>query len=317
MSTNCISVLDHATGEIRYNMTNDFMFKTVLQRSNHVLIRLLSSLLHLEESDIKSAIVTNPIMPGEVIDDKTVILDVMILLNNDTNVNLEMQVINHHNWTDRSVYYLCRSFSNLEKNEDYRTVRPSYQIGFLDYTLFPNEPEFYATYLLMNRRSHKVYNDKFRLSVVCLSQIDLATEEDRHYQIDKWARLFMATTWEDLKMMGTNDSVFQEAGTVMYEVSEDEHMRQILEAREDARRNENDLRNYYQEQIEQAKAEVEAKAKAEVEKAHSERDKAESERDKAQSERNKAQSERDKAQSERDKALARVAELERLLAVKS
>jgi len=79
----------------------------------------------------------------------------------------------------------------------------------------------------MNRRSHKAYNDKFRLSVICLSQIDLATEEDRRYQIDEWARLFNATTWEDLKMMGTTDSVFQEAGTVMYEASEDEHMQQI------------------------------------------------------------------------------------------
>ncbi len=263
---NRISALDHATGEIRYNMTNDFMFKTVLQRSNHVLIRLLCSLLHLEESAIKSAIVTNPIVPGELINDKTVILDVMVLMNDNTNVNLEMQVINHHNWTDRSVYYLCRSFTNLVKADNYRSVKPSYQIGFLDYTLFPDEPEFYANYLLMNTRSHKVYNDKFRLSVVSLSQIDLATEEDRRYHIDDWARLFKATTWEDLKMMGTNDSVFQEAGTVMYEVSEDEHMRQILEAREDARRNENDLLNYIQERIDEAeaKAEAQAEAKAEV-----------------------------------------------------
>ena len=66
---------------------------------------------------------------------------------------------------------------------------------FCDYTLFPDDPQFYATFLLMNHRSHKVYNDKFRLSVVSLSQIDIATEEDRRYQIDKWARLFKATTW--------------------------------------------------------------------------------------------------------------------------
>lgn len=285
MSKNTISVLDHATGEIRYNMTNDFMFKTVLQRSNHVLIRLLCSLLHLEESDIKSAVVTNPIMPGDVINDKTVILDVKILMNDNTNVNLEMQVINQHNWVDRSVYYLCRNFANLEEGEDYSSVRPSYQISFLDYTLFPDDPEFYATFLLMNRCSHKVYNDKFRLSVVSLSQIDLATEEDRRYQVDKWARLFKATTWEDLKMVGTNDSVFQEAGTVMYEVSEDEHMRQILEAREDARRNASDLKKYYQARIAEAEAAAQAAtqaAQAEVDAAKAAQQVVEKERDELQ-----------------------------------
>ena len=200
-TNNSISILDHVSGEIRYNMTNDFMFKCVLQNNNHVLIRLLCSLLHLKEEEISSATVTNPIKPGDTIDGKTVILDVHVLMNDNTQVNLEMQVINYQNWVDRSTYYLCKSFTSLKKGEDYENVKPSYQIGFLDYTLFPKAPEFYATYLLMNQRSHQVYNDKLRLSVVCLSQIDLATEEDRRYQIDVWARLFKATTWEELKML--------------------------------------------------------------------------------------------------------------------
>ncbi len=89
-------------------------------------------------------------------------------------------------------------------------------------------------------------------------------------------------------MMATSDSVFQEVGTVMYEVSEDEHMRQILEAREDARRNENDMKKYYQKRIDEANAKADAAVK-----------------------------ERDDAARERDAALARVAELEKQLAAKS
>lgn len=87
------SLFASATGPIRFNMTNDFMFKTVLQRNNHVLIGLICALLHLDESTVKSAVVQNPIEPGELIDDKTVILDVKVLLNNNNNntiIDLEM-----------------------------------------------------------------------------------------------------------------------------------------------------------------------------------------------------------------------------------
>jgi predicted RNase H-like nuclease (RuvC/YqgF family) len=34
--------------------------------------------------------------------------------------------------------------------------------------------------------------------VLDLNQINLATEEDKRYQIDRWARLFKATTWDEL-----------------------------------------------------------------------------------------------------------------------
>lgn len=67
---------------------------------------LIGSLLHLDQSEIKSTVATNPIRLGEQIDNKTFILDINVLLNDDTNLNLEMQVINMSNWTDRSLSYM-------------------------------------------------------------------------------------------------------------------------------------------------------------------------------------------------------------------
>lgn len=61
----------------------------------------------------------------------------------------------------------------------YKIAQPAIHIGFLDYTLFEESPEFYATYKLINVKNHDIYNDNFTLSVVNLSRIDLATEEDK------------------------------------------------------------------------------------------------------------------------------------------
>ena len=38
-----------------------------------------------------------------------------------------------------------------------------------------------------------------------LINTELATDEDKEYNIDTWARLFKATTWEEIKMITENN----------------------------------------------------------------------------------------------------------------
>lgn len=174
-----------ATGSLTIPMTNDYLFRALLQKNNHVLVGLLSALLHLAPSDIFSAEITNPIELGTTIDTKTFILDIKISLNDSAVINLEMQVVNEHNWPDRSLSYLCRSFDHLSSGEGYQTTRPVIQIGLLNFSLFPEYPEFYSTYKFLNVKNHTLYSDKLRLSVLDLTRTDLAIEENKHYQLDR------------------------------------------------------------------------------------------------------------------------------------
>ena len=103
-------------------------------------------------------------------------------------------------------------------------------------------PEFYATYRMINIRNHtQVYSDKFTLSVVDLTQIDNATNEDKSSKIDYWARLFKAKTWEELQMLAQNDEYLQEAATSIRIANEAEIVREQCRAREDALRRERTL----------------------------------------------------------------------------
>ena len=224
----------NATGKIEYSMTNDYMFRMVLQSNNNVLKGLISSMMHVPLSDIKSVEIVNPIELGKHIDDKDFILDVKVMLNDNSIINLEMQVTNYSNWTNRSLCYLCRTFDNVQKGEDYNSAIPVTHIGFLDYDLFPDELEFYSTYMLQNVETGKIYNSKFRLSVLSLNQIKLATKEDKKWHIDEWARLFKATTWEELKMIAEKDQVYSEAANSIYIQNSDETVRAMCEARQEA-----------------------------------------------------------------------------------
>lgn len=222
-----------ASGPLRFNMTNDYMFRAVLQANNKVLRGLICSLLHLSEEDVCSARITNPIILGESINNKEFRLDINVCLNDHTRINLEMQVSDRMDWQNRSLIYLCRSFDQLDHGQNYIEARPVIHIGFLDYTLFEECPEFYATYKLINVKNRSIYSDNFTLSVINLSRIDLATEEDRKYQIDYWARLFKATTWEEIHMLASDNSYITEASNTMFRLSTEENIRKRCLDREE------------------------------------------------------------------------------------
>ena len=241
------SYLD-ATGPIRYGMTNDYMFRAVLQENNYVLKGLICSLLHLKPADVTSVIITNPIKLGETVDDKEFILDIDVLMNDNTAINLEMQMAYQVDWRERSLSYLCRSFDKLCRGAEYREVKPTIHIGFLNFSPDTEAaPEFYASYQLLNKKTLRPYSDKFLLRVVNLKQIDLATEEDKANHIDYWARLFTATSWEDIKMIVQNDSFLSAASQSLYESNADEITRQKCRAREEYFKRERALKNMTEE----------------------------------------------------------------------
>ncbi|MBD5451985.1 MAG: Rpn family recombination-promoting nuclease/putative transposase [Lachnospiraceae bacterium] len=171
MNNNQQNTFQNATGKIDYTLMNDYMFRAVMQESKNVLKEFICALLHLNPKTVKSVTILNPLELGKSFNAKTFVLDIKVLLDNATIINLEMQVLKQSFWIDRSLSYLCDIFNNLEKGNDYSQIKPAYHIGIVDFTPFPDYPEFYATNKLMNVKKHYIYNDNFTLNVLDLSYI--------------------------------------------------------------------------------------------------------------------------------------------------
>lgn len=223
-----------ATGSIDYPFTNDYMFRAILQKDKQVLKALIAALLHLKKESIHDVAITNPIELGAAISDKDFILDIRVNLNNEQLIDLEMQMSNEYNWSERSISYAARSFDQLNSGEEYKEVLPVHSIGFLNFTLFEDQPEFFATYELRNKKTGHLYSSKFSIHVLDLTRIDLATAEDQNYEIDRWAKFFKAKTWEELRMIAKNNPDLLQASNDLYTVNADEIIRQQARARADA-----------------------------------------------------------------------------------
>ena len=175
----------------------------------------------------------NPIVIGETINDKEFRLDIKAVLNHYQQINLEMQVVNRHDWPERSIGYLSRMYNSLQKEDQYINVKPAIHVGILNFSPFEGEPIFYSQNVLMDMNKHRIYSDKFQVNVLELKQIELATEEDKEWNLDFWAKLFKAGTWEELKMIAKDNEYFTEASNTLCDLYADFNVRERCRDRED------------------------------------------------------------------------------------
>ena len=224
------------TGPLPHKLTNDYMFKAFLQKNEKALRGLLCALLRLQNSDIKTVTITNPIILGERITDKYVVLDINLLLNDNTIINIEMQVENLKNWTERSLTYLCKNYDQLKTGEDYKESKKAIQIGILDFTIDGFPQELFLDYYLINRKTNHIYSDKVSILVLQLNQLGKEEDEASMPDLYHWAQLFCADTWEEIIMLADKNKEISECIVTLKELSEDERIQLECEAREKARR---------------------------------------------------------------------------------
>ncbi len=217
-------------------MTNDYLFHGIIQESEYALKSLLCAVMHLHSEDIKDIIITNPIILGQEIGDKPFVLDVRMLMNNNTIIDLELQVINYHDWPERSLQYLCRCFDALTRGQKYIDSLAAIHIGILDYEVFPGECALVDNFRLYNSKNGKLYSDKFQLYIMTLPRRDDASEEDKQFHSDLWAQFFKARFWEELKMLAEKDKGIESAVNAPYILWNDDMVQQQILAREDYER---------------------------------------------------------------------------------
>ena len=58
-----------------------------------------------------------------------------------------------------------------------------------------------------------------------VTKIDLATEDDKLYNVDKWATFLKADSWEVVKMLAKEDTYINDAAKKLFLANEDEQLR--------------------------------------------------------------------------------------------
>ena len=141
----------------KYKLSNDFIFKKVFAQdeNNSELIDLLEAILDIK---IEKVEVKNPELPKNAMDEKASILDIKAYINNDTIIDIELQVKNEYNITERSVLYLSKLVAGqMEVGDDYTKLKKSISIVILLFNYFETNTYHNVAHMKFERTKEEKY----------------------------------------------------------------------------------------------------------------------------------------------------------------
>ena len=216
--------------------TSDFCFKELMQNSK-VRKGIISALLGINPEEIAETKLLPTSTTEEYPDGKLGILDVLIKLENGTQVGMEMQVAKYDYWTNRILFYLCRMFTGqIGKGDTYDKLKKCIHVSFLDFIHFENDYDFYRKITLRDEKNSE-YTDLLELHILELKK--LPQEEQNENGLLKWTRFLDGKCREDFEKMAEKDEYIDEAYELLKKMSADDRKRLEYEAREKAVRDYN------------------------------------------------------------------------------
>ena len=215
-------------------LTNDGMFHLVFLSNEKARRALTSVLLNIPESEINAIDVLNPMQFSDAYDAKQTVLDLRVHLNNDTFLNIEVQVRRFQEWTNRTVIYTCRQITEQSNREGfaYKDLEPVIHVAIMDHTLFEDHKRFFARYEVKDEEGYR-YTDKIQFYVMDLTAIDDADDAQKERGLTDWAKAFRAKSWEEVNQI--DNSGVKEAAKTMRLIMSNPTEREMIRMRQDAR----------------------------------------------------------------------------------
>ncbi len=211
----------------------DFCFKELLS-DEYVRRGFLSAILGVAPDMILWTKLLPTYLRKQHKDDKFGILDVRVMLQDESQVDVEMQVIAYDYWAERSLFYLSKMYvDQIHEGEDYGQLKKCIHVSILDFKLFDDE-EYYSRFHIWEDNRRLQYSDKFEIHVLELPKLEKYDYPET--ELLKWARFFNATDKEELEMAAGGNEYTQKAYERLVELSADEEKRMEYEARQKALR---------------------------------------------------------------------------------
>ena len=172
----------------------DFSFK-YLFLNEEIRRCFISDVLGIPLDKIRSVRLANTLLWKQYWKQKQGIVDVLIELNNDSKVNIELQIEMLAYWDKRSLFYLSKLFTEgLLSGQKYEKLKRCICISVLGFNL-DERPEYHKIYRLRDETGHE-FSDMLEIHVIELNKPLSGTG-----RMDDWIRLFNVRNKEELDML--------------------------------------------------------------------------------------------------------------------
>ena len=211
----------------------DFAFKEIMFEEA-VRNGFLSAVLQLRPETIRKTVLTNTQLRKLYPEDKLGLLDVRLSMNDDTEIDIEIQLSALNIWADRALFYLAKIYADqISAGEKYDVLKKCISISILDFKLLEDSEEFYSCFHLREDVRHTLYTDKMEFHVIELPKLPEELKESSS-DLLLWAKFISAERKEEFEMLAEKNESIEKAYEKLRMISRDKEKRMEYEAREKA-----------------------------------------------------------------------------------
>ena len=244
--------------KIKVNMLNDVFFKSLLcdDRHKELTLNFLNSILNRtgDEAFYDIEFLDKEIDP--IIEaGKVSILDIRAKMNDDTYVNVEVQIAKPVDMKKRAMFYWSKLYSyQIGKGEDYSLLKDVISINLLNFILFKEHKRCHSSCHITDDFDKNTVIKDFEMHFIELPKFKIS-DIKRLKKSEKWFALFSnKCTDEELEEIAMSEPSIKKALEYQNYFMHDEKLRYKYELQEKAIRDYNSsMRAFKQEGIQENK----------------------------------------------------------------
>ncbi len=226
--------------EIQLKVTNDYIFKKIFaKKGNESLLQdLLNSILQIKIKSIE--VIADANLERQLESNKLGILDIKAKVDEDTIIDIEIQIINRYNMIERTLFYWSGLYYNvLQKGEDYKEIKKVIAINILDYNEFEEGP-YHEIAKLRREYLYKILTDKIEIHFIQIPKFK-KQRKDMKTKLDMWMDFISQIDEKEVKNAMSKNKEIKKAQEEYEYLTGDEEERRIAFLREKAIRDENSI----------------------------------------------------------------------------
>ena len=215
----------------------DFVFKSIFGNEKYpeILISFLNAVLNPpEEKKIIKVKIENPNIDKMDIEDKYSILDILATANDNTKIDIEIQIKNNYDMIPRTIYYLSKLIEGqMKEGEDYNRILKSITINIVDFELLKSNKRVHNSFVFKEKETGEVLTDLAEIHFIELPKLkieDINTED----LLNDWLLFIENPESEAIEMLKTKIKEIGSAKKVLEVLSLDKEARLVYESRQKA-----------------------------------------------------------------------------------
>ena len=172
----------------------------------------------------------------ELIDDKTGILDIEATIDENTVIDIEMQMQNQYNMKERTLYYWSGLYyTGLQKNENYKINKRAITINIMNFDMFKEGPYHEKVEL---RREYKniLLTDKLEIHFIQLTKFMKEARKEEDKELWNWLTFICNKNEEEVREIMEENEEIKKANEQLEYLTGDEAVRRMAFLREKAER---------------------------------------------------------------------------------